>query len=434
MTYTMKDLINVRAAKGEANQALAEAEKAHTDLVAEIRSKGGDAAVFAAENTSRIEAAIETRAKAAAEVTRLSAQEATIGGFLAGAGAPVVREQKLPTSESGDDWAARAVAGELFAAFRQNAQDGSNLMAGLRDREQKLFTREELVSLFQGRAFDAAAGAGLRTPDYKSTRLDVFTRRPRILDYINVGTTDTDVVDWTYETAQTNNAGYVDYGSHTTESAYGFAHTSTSVSRLQAWVSATDGQLSDAGQSATLLRQRLIGALNRFVEGEVYAGDGSGTGVSKHLTGFTVASAANTTSGSGLTPFDAVMEAIVKIQVDSILNLDPMHLIIHPNDYKKTVLEKDNEGRYQVANPTANVIVPIWGLTPIITPLATEGSPWVCDLTEYTLFVREGLALSLSDNVGTAFLDGIKHIKGELRLAGATMRPGAFRQITNFGA
>lgn len=434
MTYTMKDLTNVRAAKADATTAFSETEAAHTALVTEVRSKGGDAAIFAAENTARIGAAIEARAKAAAEVTRLSSEEATIAGFLAGAGAPVISREREGSGSSAGDWADTAAAGEVFSAFRQNSEAGNELMSGLRDRAQKLFTRQELVDLFQGRAFDAAAGAGLRTPDYKSTRLDVLVRRPRLLDFITVGTTNTDLVDWTYETAQTNNVGYVDYGAHTTESAYGFVHTSTTVSRLQAWVSATDGQLADAGQTATLLRQRLIGALNRFVEAEVFAGDGSGSGVSKHLTGFTTSAAANTTSGSGLTPFDAVMEAIVKIQVDSILNLDPSVLIIHPNDYKKTVLEKDAQDRYQVANPTANSVVPIWGLTPVITPLATEGAPWVCDPTEYTLYVREGLALSISENVGLDFLDGIKRIKGELRLAGATMRPGAFRQITSFGA
>jgi HK97 family phage major capsid protein len=426
-TYTLKDITNVRSAKDDAVAQLAEAEQAHVDLVAKVRKEHGDTAIFAAEHETAIRKVAEARMRAADEVSRLKAREAEIAGYLVGRGEqhdPQVRAEM----QKSEDFAARMMKTELMQVAARNFQAAKALTA------DNVLTRSELVDLLKTRAFDATAGAGLRTPDYTGIRVDVLTRKPRLIDFVSVTPTNTDVVDWVSEGAQTNTVGYADFGSTTTESAYSFSHVSTTISRLTSWITVTDGQLADAPQVESEIRDRMLGAVNRFLENEIYKGDGTGSAGAKHLEGFSLAATANATPGLGVLPFDAVMEAIVAVQTRTLLNIDPTVLAINPLDYKKLALAKDGQDRYIISNPTANVITPIWGLTPVVTPLVDAGTPWVGDLSQFRLWVRDGLSVSMSDNVDSNFLKGLKVLKTELRVGGKTLRPEAFQKITNFGS
>lgn len=420
MPFNMQDLTNVRAQLTDATAQHAEAD-ANIDA---LRAAAGDA-TFAVENRAKIEEAIKARNVAREQLATLALMERDVMADLAGSS----RQVQTQVRDAKEESAFRKFStGDLMQRFRAEG------FSAVRDKAEELLGRDASEAMFQGRAFDAAAGAGLRTPDYKDIMVEQLVRRPRIGDFVTYGTTDTDVVDYTTETARTDTVAYADYGSTTTASAYGFEHAQTTVSRLTSFIKATEGQLMDAGQTETLLRMRLASGARLKLETEIWAGDGTGSGVAKHLTGITVGAGTGTTDGTGLTRLDAVNQAITDIQVASLMNIDPRVLFIHPTDYQQLVLEKDNQNRYLLANPTGSNLVPIWGLIPVVTPLVTLGTPWVADPTEYVVWLRSGTELSVSDNVDNDFLTGLRTIKTETRLASANLRPAAFRKISNFAA
>lgn len=427
MAFDTNDLKNVRSQIKEAEARTAEADKAIDDIKARAAESGESP--FAGESRATIEAKIKERAEARDELIQLGLLEREIAGDVAPrAGANPGTAGEGPQNR-GDLF--RQIANrELFAQIRAN---GGAVDARVLGMKEEAVNRDDAARVFQGRAFDHADGAGLRTPDFKDIMVEQFTRRPRLLDFVTIGTTDTDKIDYVEESPRTDNVDYADYGATVTESEYGFTHKETTVSRLTSFIKATDGQLADAGQTETLLRTRLLSGAQRKLEQEVYNGDGTGAGNAKHLLGFS-ATSTTTTNGTGLTRLDAILQAVTDIQVASLLNLDAEIVLIHPTDYHQSITEKDNNGNYMLVNPTSRALSPIWGLVPVVTPLVAAGSPWVGSLREYYVWLRSGLELSMSGDVNNDFLTGLKTIKTELRVGSANLRPGQIRRIANFGA
>lgn len=303
----------------------------------------------------------------------------------------------------------------------------------------EVLTRDETIESLRLRTtFDnsTAIGGGLLIPDFTEHIVEQLIRRVRLLDLVTMGTTDTNTVDWVQEQPRTDAAAPTVYGSSAPESAYGFEHIQVIVKRIPHFVPATKGILMDAGQTRTLLENRLVTGLQLQVEQQMFSGSGSG----ENLEGFT--NATTPTGGQGAlgsiargtdTQLDAVHKAITAIRVASILNVEPTVILISPADYEKVLLQKTTQGAYIYANPTAGNIPTLWGLLPVVTPLVADGSPWVGNFKDACMaWMRMGVELSASDSHASFFIQGLVALLAETRLAFKTVRPLSICGITGF--
>lgn len=297
----------------------------------------------------------------------------------------------------------------------------------------EVITRDALVDALRLRLFDNSAnvGSGLLTPDYTNKMVEQQMRKVRLLDIITIGRTDTDTVDWIVENARTDNAAETAFGTALPESQYGFSHKQTTVKRAGHHVVATRGILADAGQTRTLLDTRLMSGLDRRIEAQVLRGDGVGENV-KGMSGYTIPAQAKGTDSQ----LDAIHKAMTKIRIATESQVEPVHLLIHPTDYEALVLSKDPvNGGYLFGRPDTNLNPSIWGLSPVVTTLASLGAPRIGDYKEAcTLWVREGASIAASDSHSDFFLKGLVAVKAETRVAFAVTREAALCDITGFNA
>lgn len=426
-----QEISKLRSEIREAESAAAR-ERADADaLVARMRESGAD--LTAPDNFEKVDtayrAADEHKERAADARERL-------GRLLELAGqrveeSPRDRETQREARMVAD-FAARMIESDAYNRLRQSP--------ALRTRQGRvemepveIATRDEFVAagLRLRATFDNSVnvGSGLLEPDYTRKMVEQLVRKVRLLEVITIGTTDTDTVDWVEEQARTDAAAETPYGTAVPESAYGFAHKQTTVKRIGHFVPATKGILSDAGQTRTLLSGRLISGLERRIESQLLSGDGVG----ENLKGIVNWSGTGSIARGTDTRLDAVHKAMTNIRIAGFGMLEPTVIGIHPTDYENVVLQKDANGNYQMANPVSNSQPTVWGLTPIVSTLFSQGTPWIGDFREAcTLWVRDGVSVSASDSHADFFLRSLVAIMAESRAAFAVTQPKALCQITGF--
>lgn len=340
--------------------------------------------------------------------------------------------------ETGDrrSFAGRVAGHETVEGMRARYNRSANTPLGTSEPIEDVLTREEVRN---GRFrtvsswFDTTDASGLRKPDYLSTIVEQLVQRVTLLDLLPTGTTDTDVVTWTVESPRSETSVVpAAYGTAAGIAQYAFTRDQTTVKRIPGMVVSDKGTLADAGQTESLLNQRLLNVLRRVTEGQVWSGNNTGDNL-KGITGYSANF--NTYNAAGVSKFDAIHKAITTQRVQTLLNLDPTVLLISVNDYEALILEKDDLGRYLISDPTANVTRPIWGLVPVVSPLISDGSPYVLDPRELgTLFLRSGVSVSVTDQHEDFFARGLVGWLAELRLALAVMQPKAVTAVSNFNA
>lgn len=295
-----------------------------------------------------------------------------------------------------------------------------------------LATRDELVDLLRQRTTvtnASGSGGGVIWSDRLEDLITPIPKRMvRLLDLVTVGTTDTDTVEWVNETTVTDNAAETAYGTNAPESAYGYTKASTTVKRIPHFVPATRGALSDSAQLSTLLNSRLSRGLRFRLENQVLAGDGTG----ENLTGFAASGIVTNTQAKGTDSyFDAVHKGITKVRTTYFD--EPSSIGIHPTDFESVLLEKDANGNYVHGRAASEgTVTTIWGLTPVVSTVFTQGAPWVADFSQYYLWIREALSVSMSTEHASFFIQGLVAILAEMRAAAATIQPAAFCALTGF--
>lgn len=296
-------------------------------------------------------------------------------------------------------------------------------------------TRDDLMEGLRARTITNATpgGGGLVWSDRLAMIVGIPQRKVRLLDAITVGETDSDTIEWVVQTVHSDNAYEADYGTDAGEADYQWNKVSTTVKRVPHFAATTRGVLADAGQLRTLLGSNLVNGVLRRIESQVANGDGQGD----NLKGFLHADYSITGDAQGVddTRWDAVHKAItrIRLQANDSDELEPGHVLIHPVDYEKVVLEKESSGSANYSNSRGtNEPATIWGLTPIISTLATSGTLVVGDFSKVFLWMREGLTLAFSTEHEDFFRKGLVAAMVESRVATYNVQPKAFTKVTSF--
>lgn len=276
----------------------------------------------------------------------------------------------------------------------------------------------------------AGSGGGLIWSDRLGLVVTDPQRKVRLLDVMTVGTTDSDTIEWSKETTHTDAAAETEFGTAVPEAAYGYTKQSTTVMRIGHWVPATRGALADAGQLRTLLQGNLEGGVKRRIELQALKGDGTGD----NLVGLLDSSNGLTSQARGSDSYwDAVHKAITRIRVAAVTSdeLEPQHILMHPADYETLVLAKDQDLNY-LNRRGAEEVGTVWGLTPVVTTLATSGTVVVGDFSHQYVWMREGISVAASTEHSDFFLKGLVALLAETRAATACTQPKAFQVITSW--
>lgn len=341
---------------------------------------------------------------------------------------------KVPSADRAaarESIATRVVNSDIYKALRSK---GTLLRQGTRVETDAfdVATRDELVDMLRQRTtVDNTSGSGggvIWSDRLEDLIVPIPKRMIRLLDLVTVGSTDTDTIEWVDETTVTDAAAETAYGSSAPEAAYGYTKASTTVKRITHFVPATKGALADSGQLSTLLNARLSRGVRFRLENQVFAGNGSG----ENLTGFAHAGVVTNTVAKGSDSyFDAVHKGITTVRTTYFD--EPTAIGIHPTDFESVLLEKDANGNYVHGRAASEgTVTTIWGLTPVVSTVFTQGTPWVADFSQFYLWLREGLSLSMSDSHASFFVQGLVAILAEMRAGAATIQPAAFCSLTGF--
>lgn len=424
-----KELRDAQAALATAKSEEASLRTKANELVEEKKRQGadllGDEAVF-----NEIDEAFKHADGKAADVATLNARVVKALGW--------VGEKAQGPSFSVDANEARTLSARLleddgFKAF-QSVIERTGL-EGARFQPVEVAKRDELIEgLRLNTTVDnsSGSGGGLIWSDRKDIVVPMAQRRVRILDIIQVGTTNSDTVEYARETTHTDAAAGTPYGTALPEAAYGWTKDSTTVKRIGHFVPATEGALMDAGQLDTLLRGNLQSGVLRETERQVYAGAGT-----NDLVGITDSSRSNVqTQAVGAETYGkywhAIHKAITKIRVANLDGTnDPTAIVINPLAWEEICLSQDANGNYinagRDSEPTS-----VWGLPVVVSNLAPSGTALVGDFSQAVLWVRSGVAVSSTDSHSDWFLKGLVALKADYRAAFAVLQEKAFVKVTGY--
>ena len=257
-------------------------------------------------------------------------------------------------------------------------------------------------------------------------------RRLTLRDLLPVGTTNSNLVEFTRENAFTNNAGpQRDTASPLAaienvtkpESAITFTLATVPVITLAHFIPLSKQVMSDSPMISSYVDGRLMFGLKLKEETQLLLGLGTGG----ELTGIQTGATAYVPESPNLTnEIDIVRDAITQAQV---AEYSPNFIVLNPIDWDSIQRRKvgSSDDRYVYGDPVQSwLATPLWGLTPIVTNSQTAGKFLLGDVNGCMVFDRQQAAVEMSFEDSTNFQKNMVTVRAEERLALAIFRTEAF--------
>jgi HK97 family phage major capsid protein len=261
----------------------------------------------------------------------------------------------------------------------------------------------------------------------------VPNRRLTIKDILPVGTTASNLVEFTRENAFTNAAAPQRNADSPTltaienvtkaESAITFTLATTPVVTLAHFIPVSKQVIADSPQLEAYVNGRLLYGLLLKEETQILLGDnesGEYNGVQTQATAYTQESPNLTNE------IDIIRDAITQAQV---AEYSPNFLVLNPADWDSVQRRKvgSSDDRYVYGDPNMSwLATPLWGLTPIITNSQTAGTFLLGDSNGCMVFDRQQAAVEISFEDSVNFQKNMATIRAELRGCVAVFRTEAF--------
>jgi HK97 family phage major capsid protein len=251
-------------------------------------------------------------------------------------------------------------------------------------------------------------------------------RRLAILAAIPTATMDTGSFTYTQE------SGAFDGPVETAELAMkppgtaNFADAECVAVTIPAWLKIARQQLADLPMLQATLTGRLMHSVQRRIENQIVAGDGTG----QNLTGILH------TSGIGSIAF-STSEALSDLTLDAITTVlvsdaVPDLAIFNPLDVAAMLKAKASTSGVRLDSPGAFAATSntIWDLPRVTSTAMPVGTALVGDFAlGCTLFVREGVMVRLSDSDQDDFVKNRSTLLAEARVGLAIWQPTAFAKV-----
>jgi len=267
----------------------------------------------------------------------------------------------------------------------------------------------------------ASGGPGV-IPEYLPTPVIPPFQPLSIRSLLDVGTTESNLIEWVRELVFTNLAAAVAEGSLKPNSDITYERLNVPVVTIAHWIKATKQILADFKQLATLINGRLNFGLKLAEEQEILFGDGT----ADHLMGLVPQATPYVYTGAVLndTRIDVVRHAMLQVM---LAYYPSTGIVMSPADWHALELTKDSQMRYLMASPGAATPPMLWGLPVVQAFSMTPGKFLVGSFKlAATLFDREEAQILVSNEDQDNFVKNLVTILCEERLALAVTRPQAF--------
>ena len=270
------------------------------------------------------------------------------------------------------------------------------------------------------------AAAGWDPDNVRSDRLAAYAvQAVGLLDFIPMGSVNSDLYKYMKESTFTNNAAEASEGGQFGEAALAYTETSDEVEKVAVWLPVTDEQLEDVAGLESLINLRLSYMLKARLESQILVGDGS----TPNLLGtLNISSIQTQAKGSDSVP-DALYKAVTKARVTGFA--EPSNMVMHPNDWQGIRLLTTADGIYIFGSPADPGINRLWGLPVALTTFETENTAIVGGYNAHSmLFMRRGVTFKVSDSHSDYFIKGKQAIRADFRCVMVHFRDEAFVQVT----
>lgn len=350
----------------------------------------------------------EDGAKLIADHQKLQAEKAEIAARLLD-----IEQKVLAGRMGGGGGAARkslgeqVVESEQFKEFAQRAQSLRSTM--------KPFQVKTIISNLVG-----SGGAGA-FPEFLPTPVIPPFQPLTIRDLLDVGTTETNLIEWVKETLFTNAASVVSEGALKPQSDITYDRVSIPIRTIAHWIKASKQILADFKQLMTLINGRGTFGLKLVEEQEILFGDGTGD----HLLGLVPQATAYTGIGARNTDtrIDVIRHAMLQVQLAFYPSTG---IVMSPTDWHDLELTKDNFGRYMISSPSQSTPGMLWGL-PVVQAFSFKAGDFMVGAFKLaaTLFDREQAQVLVSNEDQDNFVKNMVTILFEERLGLAVTRAAA---------
>lgn len=226
-------------------------------------------------------------------------------------------------------------------------------------------------------------------------------------------------LEYVKETGFTNAAAPVAETVAKPESALTFSLVTGTVRTIAHWIPASKQVLDDAQQLKSYIDRRLLFGLQIVEEDQLLSGDGTG----QNLTGLIPAATAYDTSMNimGDTQLDKLRHGIRQLELSFH---QPTGIVLHPTDWEKIELIKDDNARYIFGDPKNGGSTNVWSVPRVTTPAIAAGTFLLGDFGQgCELFDRQLATVEISTEHASFFTENKIAIRAEERLLLAIYKP-----------
>ncbi|MFT4184259.1 MAG: phage major capsid protein [Rhizobium sp.] len=247
-------------------------------------------------------------------------------------------------------------------------------------------------------------------------------RQFTIRDLLAPGRTSASSVEYVKETGYTNSAATVAEGATKPTSDLTFELYTTPVRTIAHIFKASRQILDDAPALASYINARGTYGLKYVEEQQLLNGDNTGQNLNGILPQATAFAPAFTPDDE--TAIDRLRLAVLQV---ILAEYPASGFVLHPTDWAKVELTKDNEGRYIVGNAMSPIGPSLWGL-PVVQTQAIGVGEFLTGAFNLgaQIFDRMDVEVLLSSENVDDFEKNMFTIRVEERLALAVYRPEAF--------
>jgi HK97 family phage major capsid protein len=267
----------------------------------------------------------------------------------------------------------------------------------------------------------SSSGGPLTPPDRDMVNV-MPKRRLTVRNLLNTISVNGNSVEYPRQTTRTNAAlssGPTAEGSAKPESAYAFELVSIPLRVIAHWVPASRQVIEDSPQLRDIINSELLYGLGMAEEGELLSGDGTGV----HLLGLIPQATAYSAPFTITSPTSLDILGLAMLQ-SALADFPPDGIVIHPSDWARIRMTKNDVGDYLLGAPGADVTPRLFGL-PVVATAAMAVDKFLVGnfAAAATLYDRWSPRIEVSTEHSDFFVKNLVAILAEERIGLAVKRP-----------
>ena len=224
----------------------------------------------------------------------------------------------------------------------------------------------------------------------------IASRQIRLLDVVQRGTAESNVISWVYQANKDGAAGGTAEGAIKNQLDFDLVVNSETVKKRTAFIKVSEEMLDDVSYMESEIRNELVRELLKDVESQVYDGDGTGTnlrGISSVATAFNAGVFALTVDNANSA--DVLTVAMNQIQVAE--QGMPNYAMVHPNTITELKLIKTSETDRRYIDRLAMVAgqLSLDGVTLVPTTLIPDGEYLIGNFDLATVYDKGDLRIEV---------------------------------------